>query len=274
MLNSYVFTIKMHINRVILALLLALTVLIISCPLQAKEKVIVWSYYEFPPFVTSVTDHHGLSFDFVEMLNLFVDNNNYEFVLKLVPRKRLDTYLANNNKGIVLWVNPLFFNDAKKIRYHWTNSLLADEQSFISRLKDPFIFKGAISLMKPGFVLGGIRGHFYKGIQDEIDSGLIKRNDVNHEKQNIGMLLTNRVDTFLIPYTAMKYYEKEMKLSDKIYYSPKPLISFTRSIMVNHNLEVFNFLSQTVDSLAKNEYWKALLHQYNLQLTRDKADGL
>jgi len=261
---------KMHINKVIPTFLLTLMVLLLSCPLLAKEKVTVWSYYEFPPFVTSLLGKTGLSFDFVEMLNLFEDNDRYEFELKIVPRKRLDNYLANGNAGVVLWVNPLFFNDANKTRYAWTNRVLEDEQSFISRASDPFIFKNAKSLMQPGFILGGIRGHMYAGIQDEIDGGLIKRNDVNQEKQNIGMLLTDRVNTFLIPYTAMRYYEKTMKLSGKIYYSPKPLNSYTRSILVNHNAVVYKFLSETVDELPRNEYWKVLLHQYNLKLATDK----
>jgi len=261
---------KMHINKVIPTFLLTLIVLLLSCPLLAKEKVTVWSYYEFPPFVTSLLGKAGLSFDFVEMLNLFEDNDQYEFELKIVPRKRLDNYLANGNAGVVLWVNPLFFNDANKTRYSWTNRVLEDEQSFVSRASDPFIFKNAKSLMQPGFTLGGIRGHMYAGIQDEIDSGLIKRNDVNQEKQNIGMLLTDRVNTFLIPYTAMRYYEKTMKLSGKIYYSPKPLNSYTRNILVNHNAVVFKFLSETVDELPRNEYWKVLLHQYNLKLATDK----
>jgi len=261
---------KMHINKAIPTFLLTLIVLLLSCPLLAKEKVTVWSYYEFPPFVTSLLGKTGLSFDFVEMLNLFEDNDRYEFELKIVPRKRLDNYLANGNAGVVLWVNPLFFNDANKTRYSWTNRVLEDEQSFISRASDPFIFKDAKSLMQPGFILGGIRGHMYAGIQDEIDGGLIKRNDVNQEKQNIGMLLTDRVNTFLIPYTAMRYYEKTMKLSGKIYYSPKPLNSYTRNILVNHNAVVFKFLSETVDELPRNEYWKVLLHQYNLKLATDK----
>ncbi|OUR66073.1 hypothetical protein A9Q77_11555, partial [Marinomonas sp. 42_23_T18] len=153
---------KMHINKAIPTLLLTLMVLLLSCPLLAKEKVTVWSYYEFPPFVTNLLGETGLSFDFVEMLNLFEDNNQYEFELKIVPRKRLDNYLANDRTGIVLWVNPIFFGDINKTRYSWTQAVLKDEQSFISRASDPFIFKGAKSLMTPGFVLGGVRGHVYK----------------------------------------------------------------------------------------------------------------
>ncbi len=264
------FAMKMHISKALQTTLFTLAVLLLSGPLLAKEKVTVWSYYEFPPFVTSLLGKQGLSFDFVEMLNLFENNNQYEFELKIVPRKRLDNYLANGNAGIVLWVSPIFFDDVNKTRYSWTQAVLEDEQSFISRASDPFIFNGAKSLIKPGFVLGGVRGHVYKGIQKEIDNGLIKRNDVNREKQNIGMLLSDRVNTFLIPYTAMKYYEKTMKLSGKIYYSPQPLNAYTRNILVNHNDTVFKFLSDTVGELPRNEYWKVLLHQYNLKLATHK----
>ncbi|MFK0573169.1 hypothetical protein [Endozoicomonas sp.] len=262
--------IKIHKKNAMFAALLSLTVLVLSPPLLAKEKVIVWSYYESPPFVVDMMEKKGLSFDFVEMLNLSKDNDQYEFVLKLVPRKRLNTYLSNDDRGIVLWVNPLFFDDKNKTRYKWTRRILEDEQSFISRASDPFIFKDAKSLTEPNFILGGIRGHIYTGIQNKIDEGLIKRHDVSRENQFIGMLLTKRVNTFLIPYTTMKYYEQSMGLTGKIFYSPKPLNSYTRSILVNHKSDVFKFLSKTVDNLANNKSWKVLLDRYNLEVASNK----
>ncbi len=230
-----------------------------------KEKIMLWSYYEFPPFITSHVEKQGLSYDFVEMLNLFSENNEYEFVLEILPRKRLNAYLEGSKSGAVLWVNPLFFSDLKKTRYKWTKRLLEDEQAFISRSRTPFIFNGPESLMVPGFVLGGVSGHVYGGIQQQIDAGKIKRHDVHKEKQNIGMLLKNRVNAFLIPLTAMKFFEKQMNLSRKIYYSPKPLISFTRNILIKHHDGVYEYLSKVVDELPKDDYWEALLDQYGLE---------
>jgi len=232
--------------------------------LASKEVVTLWSYYDYPPFVTGMADNKGLSFDFVEMLNLFNPDQDYQYKLEIIPRKRLDSYLKNGRKGAVLWVNPVFFADVKRQKYRWTEQLLQDEQSFISSSKTPFIFEGAESLMQPGFVLGGIRGHLYGGIQDEIDTGKIIRSDVSNVKQNIGMLLKNRVDSFLIPFTTMKFYEKEMKLGRKIYYSPNPLNSYTRHILVNHDAKVYGALNKVVNQLEQDEYWVALLDQYGL----------
>jgi polar amino acid transport system substrate-binding protein len=235
---------------------------------KAKEVVTLWSYYDYPPFVISMSDQKGLNFDFVEMLNLFETDSPYEYKLKMVPRKRLDTYLKSNQKGAVLWVNPMFFADNNREKYAWTKRLLEDEQSFVSRSQTPFIYKGPESLMAPGFVLGGVRGHLYGGIQKEIDTGKIVRSDVSNAKQNIGMLLKNRVSTFLIPLSTMKYFEKEMKLSHKIYYSPKPLSAYTRHILVNHDDAVFNALAKVVNKIDQDEYWKTLLDQYGLSLPR------
>mgnify|MGYP005994053641 CR=1 FL=1 len=191
-----------------------------------------------------MADKRGLSFDFVEMLNLFSNNKNYQYELEIVPRKRLDSYLDNGQKGAVLWVNPIFFADQNQQKYRWTERLLEDEQSFISSSKTPFI--------------------------DEIDAGKIIRSDVSYVKQNIGMLLKNRVDSFLIPFTTMKYYEKEMKLSRKIYYSPKPLNSYTRHILVNHDQGVYGALNKVVNQLSQDDYWVALLEQYGLDVPLDK----
>lgn len=248
----------------------ALALILWSCPLLAKEEVKLWSYYEFPPFVISTVEKIGLSYDFVEMINLFEENDKYEFVLEILPRKRLNAYLRKGKKGAVLWVNPLFFDDIERTKYNWTNRLLEDEQSFVSRAKTPFIFKGPKSLMKPDFILGGMRGHVYGGIQKQIDLGLITRTDVDKEKQNIGMLLKNRINAFLIPYTAMKYFEKKMNLYGKIFYSPKPLFTFSRNIMVGHDQAVYDFLSKVVDESITDDYWKALLDQYNLKLPTGK----
>jgi len=232
--------------------------------LESKKVVTLWSYYDYPPFVISMSDKKGLSYDFVELLNLFSNDESYQYELEVVPRKRLDSYLNNGFQGAVLWVNPVFFADTQRQKYRWTERLLEDEQSFISKSKSPFIFDGPSSLMKPGFVLGGIRGHLYGGIQEEIDAGKIIRSDVSYVKQNIGMLLKNRVDSFLIPLTTMKYYEKEMKLTHKVYYSPNPLNSYTRHILVNHNSSVFQALDKVVKQLDQDDYWLALLDQYGL----------
>lgn len=239
---------------------------LVDSPPVKKEVVTLWSYYDYPPFVISMSDKKGLSYDFVELLNLFSNDDSYQYELEVVPRKRLDSYLNNGFKGAVLWVNPVFFADTLRQKYRWTERLLEDEQSFISKSKSPFIFEGPSSLMQPGFVLGGIRGHLYGGIQEEIDAGKIIRSDVSYVKQNIGMLLKNRVDSFLIPLTTMKYYEKEMKLGHKVYYSPNPLNSYTRHILVNHNSEVFQALNKVVEQLGQDDYWLALLDQYGLDL--------
>ena len=77
--------------------------LFLSSTVEAKKNVVVWSYYEFPPFVTSKSDGKGLSYDFVEMLNQ-EEGNNYRFLLKIVPRKRLNKNLADNKPGLVAWV--------------------------------------------------------------------------------------------------------------------------------------------------------------------------
>ena len=246
-----------------------LTSLLMSAQVKSKDVVTLWSYYDYPPFVISVADKKGLNFDFVEMLNLFEIDSPYEYVLKMVPRKRLDAYLKTNEKGAVLWVNPIFFADVKQEKYDWTNRVLEDEQSFVSSAKTPFIYSGPESLMAPGFVLGGISGHLYGGIQKEIDAGKIVRSDVSNARQNIGMLLKGRVSSFLIPLSTMKYYEKDMKLSHKIYYSPTPLKAYTRHILVNHNEKVFQTLSTIVDKLDQDEYWKTLLDQYGLSLPRE-----
>ena len=72
----------------------------------------------------------------------------------------------------------------------------------------------------------------------------------------------------LIQFVQFDYFEKEMKLTHKIYYSPTPLNRYTRHILINHNEDVYNALSKVVDKLDQDEYWKTLLDQYGLSLPR------
>lgn len=242
--------------------------LFLSCLLnspfaQAKTEVTVWTYYDFPPFITSKADKKGLSYDFVSLLNLH-EEFNYHFKVKYVPRKRLDRLLNSGDTGIVLWVSPIFFADATQQKYLWTPSLLSDQQEFVSLKNNPVTYDGTPESLQ-GYIIGGVMGHRYKGIEEQMRSGLLIRKDVIRERQNIGKLLANRIDVFLIPNTLMAYYSKEMKLESKIFYSPTPLSRYSRHVMVPKNLpHVYKALNTIVKGLNQNGYWKALGEQYGL----------
>ncbi len=252
-------------NRHIILSTLLLFILSLHTSLSnAKERIVAWTYYDFPPFIISEADKKGLSYDFVSLLNQH-EEFGYRFKLKYLPRKRLNKLLGEGRKGIVLWVNPIFFEDTSKTKYLWTTSLLSDQQDLISLKSKPVIYDGTPKSLK-GYTIGGVLGHRYKGLEEAIQNGLLTRKNVNREKQNIGKLLAKRIDVFLIPNTSMAYYDKEMKLTNKIYYSPIPLNKYNRHIMVQKEMtEVHKALNTIIKDLPNNGFWEALGEQYGLE---------
>ncbi len=244
--------------------------------LYAKEpiKVICYTYYQYPPFVTDISNQKGLSYEFIQLLNYHPLNaDRFDFSLVYQPRKRLNESLKRDAQ-IVLWVNPLFFSDRNKQLYHWTGTLLVDQQDFISKKSRPFDYAGVSSLANKR--LGGVLGHTYIHIQAAIDKGLIKREDVLNEEANIGKLLLDRIDTFLIPQSAMRYYEDLMKIHDRIHYSATPLNRYSRHILIRRDADsgVIDYMNSIVDGLNNNEYWRALLNKYRLDLVPSSQELL
>ena len=253
----------MNNQRFILSTIL---LLIFSSPIplaNAKENIVAWTYHNFPPFIISEADKKGLSYDFVSQLNQH-EKSGYTFKLKYIPRKRLDKFLAIGKKGIVLWVSPIFFSDIPQSKYLWTSPLLSDQQDLISLKSKPIAYDGTPSSLK-GYTIGAVLGHHYKGIEDAIETGLFTRENVIREKQNIDKLLAKRIDAFLIPNTSMAYYSNEMKLENKIYYSPIPLSQYNRHILVQKGMsKVHQTLNTIIRNLPNNAYWEVLGEQYGL----------
>jgi len=230
---------------------------------NAKESIVAWTYYNFPPFIISEADKKGLSYDFVALLNQH-EKSGYTFKLKYVPRKRLNKFLETGRKGIVLWVSPIFFTDTSQTKYLWTTPILSDQQDLISLKSKPVIYDGTPRSLK-GYTIGGVLGHRYKDIEEAIKTGVLIRENVIREKQNIDKLLAKRIDAFLIPNTSMAYYSNEMKLENKIYYSPTPLSQYNRHIMVQKGMSgVHQTLNTIIKTLPDNVRWEVLGEQYGL----------
>lgn len=141
---------------------------------------------------------------------------------------------------------------------------MADQQDFVSLPDAPFEYENPESLHD--LVLGGVLGHRYEGLEADIASGAIKRQDVQSDLQNVEKLLSGRISTLLIPRSTLLYYRKEKKLQD-LYVSNTPLYQFTRSLWIAGTLgqPVITYLNQFLETLPENPEWQILLFHYGLQ---------
>ncbi len=246
----------------------ALLLLLLSCLpglAQAQREVIAWTYHQLPPFILDLKLREGLSFDLLELLNQHPDNRGrFHFRLQYLPRKRLDRHLSRGESGLVLWANPIFFATNLQTPPGWTHSLLEDEQSFVSRRERPFNYRGPTSLY--GLTLGTVLGHRYTGLEDAFAQGLILREDVLVEEQNLHKLLNRRLDLILMPRTTARYFSRHLELAEQLHFSSTPLSRYGRQIMLTANLDrdLQAFLQQTVRSLPRNPAWQTLLSGYGL----------
>ncbi len=247
-------------QRLVLILTLALVPLV--CGAQ-QQKVEVWTYHLSPPFI--LDDARGLSHAFVELLNDDPANGErFHFELVELPRKRVDVRLARKRPGVLLWATPRFFTTAQAAHGKWSQPLLIDQQDFVSLPDAPVEYEGPRSLH--GLVLGGVLGHRYAALEEDIARGAITRQDVQTDLQNLQKLLSGRIDTLLIPRSTLLYYRKDDPLSD-LYVSDTPLYQFARHLLVNGPLgaPVMDYLDGFLNGLQSNPRWQILLFQYGLK---------
>ena len=246
-------------HRVVLALLLGL----LPLPCVAQKPIEVWSYHTSPPFV--LPDAPGLSEAFVDLLNQHAANaGRFRFELMRLPRKRLDMRLIENLPGVLLWGTPEFLSEAQSAHASWTRPLLHDQQDFISLAATAYDYRGAESLY--GLTLGGVLGHRYTGLDSAIKLGLIRREDVHSDLQNLQKLRAGRVDTALLPRSTLLYYRKTDPRRD-LHISARPLYQFERRLMLTSSLDddVKSYLRKITEGLSDNPHWQRLLNRYGLQ---------
>ena len=200
------------------------------------------------------------------MLNEHPSNHaRYFFALSQLPRRRLDARLAENRPGVLLWATPTFFPPKLVARARWTSPLLCDTQDFVSPASHPFDYEGPASLY--GQRLGGVLGHYYQTLQDDIDKGRIRREDVHSDLQNLHKLLSGRIDVALLPRSARYFYETTEIPPARLHVSDVPLYTFQRHILITSSLNpaATQFIQQLITDLPHSARWQGLLRRYGLQ---------
>ncbi len=220
----------------------------------------VWSYYESLPFKTNESGE-GLSQDFVDLLN---QHNVYNFKLEALPRVRLNYYLSQKHAGIVLFVNWTWMGENSKQDYFWSDPLLHDRNEIISSVNDPVQYLGPNSLVGKSFA--AIRGRKYAGLDTLLNQNKIHRQQVYNESSVLMLISSGRVQTSSMARTLLMPQIKKHKLKGQIFFSDKPLFSFTRHIMTSRSLpKVHEFIQGVIKGLDQKPEWQAILKKYGLQ---------
>ncbi len=202
----------------------------------------------------------------MQLLNEHPTNQDrYHFQLTQLPRKRLDARLEDKEPGILLWATPDFFPEHLTAGTSWTRPLLCDIQDFVSHKDKPVDYHGPKSLH--GLRLGGVLGHLYRALEGDIDKGLIQREDVHNDLQNLNKLLNQRIDVALMPRSSRLFFSLTEVPDAPLHVSPRPLYVFDRHVLMTASLpaETTQFVHQLIADLPHSARWQTLLRRYGLQ---------
>ena len=229
---------------------------------QAND-VTLWTYHDFPPFVEDVDREKGLSYALAERLNA-LSEGRYNFEVKVISRPRLNHILREMEPGMVLWANPMWFQDTEKKKFLWTDVILNDSNAVISPATQPFEYSGPISVLNKNYA--GVRGHIYTGLEQYFSDDSIKRVDVSTEQQLIYFVAFGRAEVAVISDIAARYFASQLQVLDKLHFSKEPHSSYSRFVFSQPSLtEEHAFVTDAIDGLRTDPGWQAHLQSYGLK---------
>ena len=229
-----------------------------------KHTINIYTYHLKPPFIIDQNKQTGLYYDFSNFLNQI--QNEYQFKTFLMPKKRVDKYLKTNQfNGVLIGVNPAWFNDKNEQKYNWTKSILHDQDEIVSLSTAPITFKGPHSLI--GLSLGGVFGFKYVGLDQLTDAKKIKRINTIGDQQVLELIEKNRVDVGIVSSSTMQYLiSVNPELKYKFYISYNPHYEFERRVLFPQSFsKVFKTINPLLMQPENQKLWSKFLQKYNLK---------
>jgi len=225
-----------------------------------KEHVDVYVYHLKPPFIVNNTYELGLYFDLSTYLNSKSDKYHFETIF--VPRKRIEIMLdANKLDGVLLGVNPIWFKDKAETKYLWTSKIFQDQDEVVSLAERAIEYTGPKSIL--GQVLGGVRGFYYFGVNEQVSQGEITRHDTVGEYELLQMIILKRVDIGIVSSSTLEYLVKAKNWQGKFYASKQPHDKYQRRILIPHTKRaIFDEIEPIVKNLARDPSWQKILQKY------------
>lgn len=232
---------------------------------QTEQKFTILSHYSYPPYQTA--SKQGLSFALAEYLSN-ESQQRYEFKVMIVPKRRLLSLITDKNwSGIVPWVIPEWFSDVDDAHLHWSSPILETSDLLISRLDHALEWNGPESLF--GLRFGGILGHVYVELKDDINEKKIIREDGPDLRSNFLKLRARRIDALFADSRSIAYFQlTEPRLMDGLYVSKKARSNSKHQLKMMFNLndaEANAWLKNTLQKMRYDKKWHAILKAYGSQ---------
>jgi polar amino acid transport system substrate-binding protein len=216
----------MDFRRILTVLALLLT----GAAARAQEKVTVFTYNDRVPFVLDKDKQDGLEYRLIDWLNK-ESAGLYQFTLKVVTAPEAKAMVeANQLKGVLLGVNPVWFPPAQREANLWTAPILWDSNLVISLETKKIEYEGPGSL--EGLRLAGVKGFAYPALTAAIAADKIKRVDNGSEILALKAVAAGAADVAIVSEWTFLYATLKGDLAGNFHQSNKPFLAFERRILV------------------------------------------
>jgi polar amino acid transport system substrate-binding protein len=226
---------------------------------HAVEEITLFSYQHKPPYVVDSEHQRGLYYDLAGQLNANLPQ--YRFVVRQIPRKRLDYLLSKDQlKGIVLGTSAEWFSDAP--RHLWTEAFIDDANLLVSRSE------GKVSRVSPddlgGLRLGVVSGHRYPELDELQEKARISREAGISESANLLRLQRGWIDAAVISERTLEFYFHEQHgLRRRLHVAQPPLHRYQRSLLVPAGYaRLLPDLNRVIGTLKQTPAWQSQLERY------------
>ncbi|WP_051484468.1 hypothetical protein [Shewanella waksmanii] len=229
-----------------------------------RQPVSLYTYHYMPPYVVDSQKQIGLFYDVARFFNQH--QQQYNFQVSYIPRKRLNYQLAQHEfDGVVIGVNPVWFQDREKQKYLWTGALMQDQDEFLSHRSQPFEYVDKASLYDKQ--VGGISGFRYHTVDKLVAEGLVNRIDTSNESRLLKMLLKRRFDCAIVSRATTIYYQTLLNTNQELHFSSKPHDRYTRHLLMPKQMkDVLQVVEPLILQLLQSPQWQQQMLLYQTQL--------
>lgn len=242
-------------KTIIIHLAFLLHYIFISCAFAEPQKSTIFLGYHdsgFPPYITN--NKNGIMVDVISVIS---DKLGYKLEVKLLPEKRVETYL---NTAKINCIPDSYSWTENPDKYLWTNSVLMSKDVIVFR-KNEFHKINSLKEIHEGELksIGTILGYKYPTLQPLFSSGKIQRVDVNSTASLLKFLQLGRADAIV----TNKFVAEWVIKNDNTWSLSHDMFRFGPTIAEAEYR--FRFI--------KDDTWLPFISKFNDELSKMKKSG-
>lgn len=239
--------------------LLVLLWLGVWAPCSAAQDILLFSYQQKPPYVLDGDVETGLYADLAQHLNAKLPA--YHFVMRDIPRKRLDRLLSQGKfNGVIIGADPAWFSQTPGLSA--SAPFIEDANVLVSRASGDLSQVTLDSL--DGKRLGLVAGHYYPELNSALSRGHIDVQEGVSEAVNLQRLQKNWIDATVIGARTLEFFQQQdPALETQLYVQKAPLYHYQRHLLVPERyVRLLPELNEVIEGLPQDLTWQRKLAKY------------